>query len=142
VPLDKELEYIQNYVELQKLRLRENVTVEFRPEGNYMDKQIAPLLLLPFVENAFKHGIDYTRDCRILILVSVIGDELLLTVENPKVARQVSEIPEGGGIGMNNIRKRLSLIYPGRHDLLVSENDDTFTVELKLHLNELPDRRR
>jgi hypothetical protein len=142
VPLEKELEYIQNYVELQKLRLRENVTVVFEPEGNYRDHQIAPLLILPFVENAFKHGIDYTKDCNIQIRVMVTGDQLSMQVENPVVEKQASELEEAGGIGMKNIKKRLSLIYPGRHDLQIRENEHTFTVELKLNLHELPDSRR
>jgi LytS/YehU family sensor histidine kinase len=94
------------------------------------------------VENAFKHGIDYTKDCNIQIRVMVTGDQLSMQVENPVVEKQASELEEAGGIGMKNIKKRLSLIYPGRHDLQIRENEHTFTVELKLNLHELPDSRR
>jgi two-component system, LytTR family, sensor kinase len=142
VPLDKELEYIRNYVELQRLRIKDDVIIIYNIEGEYQNKQIEPLLLLPFIENAFKHGIDYTRACEILIHLIVKDDQLKLVVENPLIKKQ-PQLPEAhSGIGLANSRKRLQLLYQEQYKLNVIEENEKFRIELYLNIkkHELPHR--
>lgn len=132
VPLKRELDYIKNYVELQKLRLMDNVTVDYRIEGNYHDKELEPMLLLPFIENAFKHGIDSIKKCYIGITVKITDSFLTLTVENPVVRNVKSSSREQGGIGLVNSQKRLELLYGSNHQLIIFQNDEFYKVELQL----------
>ena len=134
VPLRKELEYISNYVQLQRLRIKEDVEVLYTTEGEFNDIMIEPMILLPFIENAFKHGVDYSQTCRILIAVKVSASALILVVENPLIKKQKSLIDESSGKGLANSRKRLELLYPGQHELTISDKNDTFRIELKLNL--------
>jgi two-component system, LytTR family, sensor kinase len=134
VPLRKELDYISNYVQLQRLRIKEDVEVIYTTEGEFNDIMIEPMLLLPFIENAFKHGIDYSQICKILISVTVSTSNLVLIVENPLIKKQQSIIEESSGKGLANSRKRLELLYPAQHELTISDRDDHFRIELKLNL--------
>jgi two-component system LytT family sensor kinase len=134
VPLRKELEYISNYVQLQRLRIKDEVEVLFTTAGEFNDIMIEPMLLLPFIENAFKHGIDYSQSGKILISVSVSISNLLLVVENPSIKKQKSMIEESSGKGLANSRKRLELLYPDQHELIISDGNDSFRIELKLNL--------
>jgi len=142
VPLQKELDYISNFVELQKLRLHKNVSVVYTIDGIVNDKWIEPMLLLPFVENAFKHGIDYSKPCRITIRIVVIGMKLQMNVENPLVEVNQNTPQEISGIGLINTTKRLDLLYPGKYTLLIDKADkqekgeDKFRVWLSLNLKE------
>lgn len=136
VPLKKELEYIRNYVELQRLRLMANVKVNYTIEGIYNDIMVEPLLFLPFIENAFKHGIDYTRDCEIKIKFVIASDLLLFTVENPLVQQSKKQPSDSSGIGLANTKKRLQLLYPDSHELKVTQTDDYFIVELSLNIRQ------
>ena len=134
VPLRKELDYINNYVQLQRLRIKEDVEVLYTTEGEFNDIMIEPMLLLPFIENAFKHGIDYSRECKILISVSVSPANLVLVVENPLLKKPNSIIEESSGKGLANSRKQLELLYPDQHKLIISDQDNRFKIELKLYL--------
>ncbi len=136
VPLQKELDYINNYVELQKLRFRDDVKITYSIEGETTDIYIEPLLLLPFIENAFKHGIDYSNECFIFIHVQILDNKLQLVVENPLVKKQQVLPAESSGIGLTNSRKRLQLLYPGMHELNITEEDNTFRAELVLKLKQ------
>jgi two-component system, LytTR family, sensor kinase len=133
VPFNNEIEYIKNFVELQKLRLRENVFIDLKIYGNTNDKWIEPLLLLPFIENAFKHGIDYTEDCTIKILISINEDCLLFETEN-QIVKLLNQTwnNKNSGIGLPNSEKRLSLLYPGNHSLNISNENGLFKTILKL----------
>ena len=136
VPLKKELEYIRNYVELQQLRLMSNVKITYQIEGIYSDVMIEPLLFLPFIENAFKHGIDYTKDCEIKIKFAIDSDLLVFTVENPLVQQSKKQAAESSGIGLANTKKRLQLLYGDKYELKVNQKDDHFTIELALKIRE------
>jgi len=142
VPLSKEVEYIVNYIELQQLRLPAEITVDLTTDLGTGDAVIEPLLLLPFVENAFKHGIDPDAGGIIRISITQKDTELVVWVENPLVELKENEKIEGGsGIGMQNTLKRLSLLYPGNHTFEAGPQKDTYRVYLRLKLkdNEMPD---
>jgi two-component system, LytTR family, sensor kinase len=134
VPLRKELEYISNYVQLQRLRIKEEVEVQYTTEGDFNDIMIEPMILLPFIENAFKHGIDYSQKCNININVTVSTSNLLLVVENPSIKKQKLITDESSGKGLTNSRKRLELLYPSQHELVISDGNDRFRIELRLNL--------
>jgi two-component system, LytTR family, sensor kinase len=136
VPLKRELDYISNFVELQRLRLMSNISVVYQIHGDFNNKHIEPLILLPFIENAFKHGIDSTKTCVISIIVVISEIDLLLIVENPIVQPSMKEKEESSGIGLNNSKKRLELIYAQNHQLKISQNNDRYRVELNIKFKE------
>jgi len=135
VPLSKEIEYIGNYIELEKLRLRDNVEIRFIVEGNIAEKLIEPLLLLPFIENAFKHGIDYQEHCIISIRISILDSRLMLCVENPVLPEATRKASEKQGIGRYNTERRLQLLYGEDYKLETTVTKSVFRVELVLNLN-------
>ncbi len=140
VPLDKEIDYLRNYIELEKLRLQQNVRVQFEIEGNISDKLIEPLLLLPFVENAFKHGVHQTKPCCIIIRI-ILNRGLTLYVENPVQVYEDNKHSSNQGFGWQNAEKRLQLLYGKNYKLETDINNDVFKVVLTLNLknNEMPD---
>jgi len=132
--IEKELAYLHDYIEVQKLRRDSNTAIEFSVSGELSGFSIAPLLLIPFVENAFKHLSHYSNKLDIVyIKLERNGQQLLFTVHNSKETntRQTGMIRQGG-IGLKNVRRRLELLYPGKHTLSVEPGIDTFTVQLKL----------
>ena len=134
IPLEKEAEIIRTYIDLQKERLDPGITtVLFSSEGDFGKSEIAPLLLLPFVENCFKHGVG-KQPGKIQIHIGFDGKRLLFTGENPMAIREPAGKGENGGIGLNNVEKRLNLLYAGRHSLLKEEKDGIFRVELSVDL--------
>lgn len=130
VPLDKAVAYIDDYVALQQIRLSDNVKVKYVVRGSREDKQIAPLLLVPFVENTFKHGVSTAEQVEIIIDISINGDNLNLTTIN----RIFNESNDCEGIGLSNTKKRLELLYPKKHSLAISRKDGYFRVSLDLLL--------
>jgi two-component system LytT family sensor kinase len=130
VLLEKEIEYLKSFIELQKLRLRQQDFVEIVIHGNPNGKTIAPMLLIPFVENAFKHSSKNSPLPGIRINLFIEQEQVKFIVTNH--IRKSSEIPgdPSGGIGMHNIQRRLDLLYPGKHSLLITEDQDIFTVKL------------
>ena len=134
VLLTKELKHIDNYIELQKLRLTETVKVRYEVHGNPMNIMIEPLLFCVFVENAFKHGIDYSKNNTISVVLDILENELRLTVSNPLVPRKTIHDRSDSGIGLENIRKRLELLYPGKHELKIAEMEQNYIVELTLKM--------
>jgi LytS/YehU family sensor histidine kinase len=132
IALSQDLEYISNYIDLQLLRLSKNITVQYNVTGPVAGLSIAPLLLITFIENAFKHGISYTTPSEIKIAIAVTGKELSLTVENA-----VTQLNRGsaGGVGLINARRRLDVLYPGRHLLDVVTTDHLYIVKLKIELD-------
>jgi len=130
VMLEKEIEYLQSFIELQKLRLRKQEFVEINIKGSPDGKTIAPMLLIPFVENAFKHGNKSGTNPGIRINLQVEPDRIIFeVVNNMKSNPNPSEDPVGG-IGMQNIQRRLDLLYPGKHSLLITHDKDIFNVKL------------
>lgn len=132
ISLSQDLEYISNYIDLQQLRLSKNITVQYQVTAQVAGLSIAPLLLITFIENAFKHGISYTAPSEIKIAIAVTGPALSLTVENA-----ITRLNRGstGGVGLINARRRLDILYPNRHLLDVVENDHLYIVNLKIALD-------
>jgi len=134
ISLEKEVEIIRTYVELQKERVNPLITqVTLTLEGNFANTNIIPLLLLPLAENCFKHGIG-KEPGKILIYIGFNRKQLLFTTENPIALREKTSEEENGGIGIRNVEKRLNLLYPERHSLHLEEKDGMYKVELKVDL--------
>jgi len=133
VPLEREFDYLENYIELQKLGLSKEVDIKFKIEGDYADKKIRPMLLIPLVENIFKHGISYLHNTNLVILVKISGDRLEIITKNP-VNENGSGINKNEGIGLTNLKKRLHLLYRDKHELNITNENGTFTAHLKLSL--------
>jgi len=138
VPLRKELLQMHNLVELEKLRYGDRLAVTFTSSGNIQNKSLPPLLILPFVENAFKHGISHNiEESFISIDVSIKDMGLILRVENTKTEDVKKDQEYTRGIGLRNVRRRLELIYgPKNYDLQVFDEDDVFMIVLKAPLFE------
>jgi Putative regulator of cell autolysis len=133
VSLEKEVEYITNYISLQQLRLTSNVDLMYHTKGSFTGLQIAPFLLIPFVENSFKYGVNTDGGSVIRIDIAVEGDVLLFKAFNKKVLVRQSDT-ESTSLGIENTRKRLELMYGGKHKLQVLDNKDSFEVTLQLQL--------
>lgn len=133
VPLEKEISYISDYIDLQKMRLSNSITVDYQVNISSQDLQIAPLLLITFIENAFKHGISTEENGIIKINITVAGNQLVMNVQNKKYKMALKE-DESSGIGIENTKRRLALMYPDKHELTIDNNDTGYGVTLKLNL--------
>jgi two-component system, LytTR family, sensor kinase len=132
VLLEKEIEYLKSFIELEKLRIRHKDFVELNITGNTEGRTIAPMLLIPFVENAFKHGSKNVTTPGIRISLSIMPQQIEFEVTN--YVRKYSTVTkdEVGGIGLINIRRRLNLLYPGKHQLEINSDEDKYNVLLIL----------
>lgn len=117
-----EIDYLHNYIEIYKLRFQEQFFVNFHVEGGFTGKRVASLILIPFVENAFKHGILDDEQKPVEIVVNINSDKLFFRVVNHI---RYGDKDSSSGIGLNNIRRRLQLIYPDAHELRIEQEDDT-----------------
>jgi two-component system, LytTR family, sensor kinase len=134
VGLDQEIAHLKDYIAIEELRFADRLDVSFQCTGNQNGKTIAPLLLLPFVENAVKHSLSQeTGRARIRLELSVEGEELVFGVVNSYKEAPVASPHRG--VGLDNVKKRLRLTYPS-HQLTVHTTADTFSVQLKLALDE------
>jgi len=133
VLLEDEINYISNYIELQRLRLDRSVKVEYYSPEDIPVLQIAPMLLIPFVENAFKHGVNSEQKSHIKIELTIHKNEFQLSVVNNKVSVQ-KNISERSGLGIENTKHRLNLIYPSKHLLVINETEKQFLVSLYINL--------
>lgn len=133
VLLEDEINYINNFIELQKLRLDRSVRMEYKTLHNIPALQIAPMLLIPFIENAFKHGVNSEQKSHIKIELAINKSELQLNVINNKVNVQ-KDIIERSGLGIENTRSRLNLIYPSKHLLIINDTEKDFSVSLHINL--------
>jgi len=131
VALKLEIAYLIDYIELQKTRFEGTLHIDLSVNGDPGDKQIVPLLLIPFVENAFKYGVNPEEPSTITIRIDIRDQELMLLVANRKVA-PAQLITDTGGLGIKNTRERLQLVYPGQHILVIKDEDAAFTVSLNL----------
>lgn len=133
VNVEKEIEYLQNYIRLQKLRLAQESTIVFNVERETSSSvKIAPMILIPFVENAFKHGRGADGAVDIDIHIVVREDKILFTVENKIFVEGSKDAVHG--IGIQNVKTRLQLIYGSKHDLVITECKTKYRVDLKLKL--------
>ena len=131
--LEKEINYIKNYIELQKLRLNNIENIYINIHGNTKDKHIEPLLLIDFVENAFKYGTDYKGVAYVKIKIIIEENNLDFWIENKM--QDFQKDPNNSGIGLNNIENRLNLLYPNSHQLTTLESDNNYSIHLKLKLD-------
>lgn len=136
VPLVKEVQYLKSYIELQKLRFGDDARIEtdIRITDEEAQHGIEPMLLIPFVENAFKHGIGWIEDPWILIRLEVTEGRLTFTVKN-KFSDNGKDSKDGNsGIGLANVSSRLKLLYPAQHILSIQKEGNVFATVLTLHL--------
>ncbi|PWU00416.1 MAG: histidine kinase [Bacteroidetes bacterium] len=134
VPLEKEIEYLRSYIDLQQQRFGRNVQVNVAFDVSNDNHYIEPMLLIPFVENAFKHGTGMIEDARIDIDLKTEKNKLLFSVRNKfnNISNNVKD--KTSGIGLANVKRRLNLLYGGKHSLLINKNDDCFRVSLEICL--------
>jgi two-component system, LytTR family, sensor kinase len=135
IPLEKEVEMVKNYIELQNLRTVEKDKINLEIIGEIAGRKIAPLIFLPFVENSFKHGLKgSTKNIFVDIKIEVSGSILNFEIDNSKGKTAATINSKYKGIGIKNVRKRLELIYPNLHSLKISNNENTFKVLLQVQL--------
>lgn len=133
VLLEEELNYINNYVELQKLRLGKNMRLTYKIEGNTIGKKIAPMTLMPFIENAFKYGVTTERSFDIIIIIKSITGYIQLDVTNMKLP--VVKNSGDTGLGIKNTLKRLELVYPSNYTINIDEDGNLYRVSLKINIS-------
>jgi two-component system, LytTR family, sensor kinase len=136
ISIEKEISYLKDYIGLQKLRT-ENCSVQFNIYEGMKSFNIEPLLLIPLVENSFKHLSHFVNGKKneIQIDLSQQSGEMNFQVRNTTEGRQVHEFSNDGGIGLNNVRRRLELLYPQKHKLTISEKEGWFNVQLTIKMN-------
>jgi uncharacterized protein YlzI (FlbEa/FlbD family) len=133
VPLSKEINYIKDYIALQKLRMNEDVNFSFNYKGDEVGKSIAPLIIIPFIENAFKYGLNPDEESEIRIEIAVVEFNLTLISKNKMVVHELSEDLKTE-TGIENTKKRLEFIYPNKHLLEISEIENKFIIRLNINL--------
>ncbi len=133
IPIEKEIKYLQDYMDLQQLRKDDKYAVSFNAAAGVKGFSIEPLLLVPFLENAFKH-LSHFNDKTNFVKVDLFytNGEFTFFSENSKENQPTTETP--GGIGLANVKRRLELLYPGKHELKIEESEDIFSVKLNLQL--------
>ncbi|WP_199118767.1 sensor histidine kinase [Pedobacter sp. ASV28] len=131
VPLHDEIAFIKNYVEVENIRYRAAININFDAQGVDKGGQISPLLLLPFIENAFKHGVEEEeKEGFVKIIICKTEEELTMEVSNSIASRQSNR----GGIGLINVKKRLEILYPQKHMLEIQSNNGVYQVILTLKM--------
>ncbi|RZL98889.1 MAG: histidine kinase, partial [Pedobacter sp.] len=134
VLLSKEIAFLKSYVDLQRIRHDDHVTIEFTVTGQPTDQQLPPLLFIIFIENAFKHGIQATAQASwVNIQLHIQPSTILLSVTNSVPQLKTTTQP---GIGLHNVKKRLAYFYPHHHSLIITPSSHQFTVHLSLDLHE------
>jgi sensor histidine kinase YesM len=133
VSLQKEIDFLENYIDLQRLRSNRQARIEYSKDGSPGGHMIAPLLFLPLVENSFKHGVKGDPHSGFVNISLVIGEkDLELSLENNKGKVDEIEDHEKSGIGLANVKRRLELLYPGKNLLDILDHEDIFKVKLQL----------
>lgn len=134
VTLDREIMYLENYIELQRVRFEDDVQINFKVEGKTDALMIEPMLLIPFVENAFKHGVGLIQEPVIDVFISCQNNDFICKIKN-KIAPESIENKDGSsGIGLKNVKRRLELLYPNQHQFSSERVGEWFVVELDLKL--------
>ncbi|WP_235298364.1 sensor histidine kinase [Portibacter marinus] len=137
VPLRKEVNYLENYLELEKLRQKKNIKIDFLVSGLIKDQKIAPLLFIPFLENSFKHGLsNQLSGGYVKILMKISENDVHFSIDNSKA--ESAPNPNGkksGGIGLVNVKRRLNLLYPDSHELSIKDSPNNYCIDLKIKLN-------
>ncbi len=134
VSVEKEINYIKDYIDLQKLRIQssKDINIDLQITNNSPNLKIAPLILIPFVENAFKHGISIKNKSNININLITDGCKVNFNISNTINKLRLNRNEENSGFGLNNVQKRLELIYPNKHNLDIEQINDVYTVSLTI----------
>ena len=136
VPLEKEVEYVRNYLSLEQLRYGEKADIRFEVKGEITDQVIAPMLFITFVENCFKHGLAKVfGNGYVHIVLLIEGQQVRFHLENARPQYAAEDANEAGGIGLLNAERRLELLYPDRHELTRLAEPKAYSVDLYLNLN-------
>lgn len=135
VPIEKELEYIQNYISLEKLRFKNENFLNFTIDGNSKELSIAPMLFIPFVENAFKHSVDSDIDDGITICFTFRKNTITFICENIVDLSEIDK-DKSHGIGLSTVKKRLEILFPNKHNLNIIKENTYFKVRLDLSFDE------
>jgi LytS/YehU family sensor histidine kinase len=133
--LSNEIELITSYIDLMKLRLEESFNLRVKIPDEYEDFRIPPLLFIPFIENAFKHGVSFREDSFIDIYMTTTDNTIIFRCLNSISGSATETGLESSGIGLNNVRKRLDLLFPGKYDLQLNKTESTFEVLLKIQVS-------
>lgn len=133
VELEKEIKYIKNFIALQRMRFNSSLTVDFLVEGSTSGLRICPLILIPFIENAFKYGVSSAEPSTVRINISIQDKTLEMVVEN-KVFKSMNDGISSFGVGISNARRRLELMYSKKFELNIQESDNHFKVALSIGL--------
>jgi sensor histidine kinase YesM len=134
IPIEKEINYIKSYVAMQQMRKDENYKISLSESDDLKGFSICPLLLIPFVENAFKHVSHFSRQNEIRIGLSRNANDFIFSVYNTREGQKVNGVHRG--IGLANVKRRLELIYQDRHELVIEDHADSFEVKLALRISE------
>ena len=137
VPLLKEIEFLKNYVDIQSVRFNKEIKISFQSQGINETAYIEPMLLLPFIENIFKHGLQEEAGKGFAeIIICLEGNELMLEARNSKPGAPVAikEAREKDGIGLDNVQQRLELLYKGKYHLVIDETEKQYEIILNLQL--------
>ena len=137
VSLKKETDYLQSYIDLQRQRIGNKVQLKVRMEPGDNEYTIAPMLLIPFIENAFKHGTSAINTPVIDIELYTSSNMLYFKVANTFVKNRDEIKDKTSGIGLQNVKRRLNLLYNNRHSLLINDIDNWYTVSLQINLQQL-----
>jgi hypothetical protein len=132
VPIQSEIDFLNDYIELQKVRLTDNVALNVNINGTITNQKVAPLLFIPFVENAFKYGVSTVENSFIHINLNIKENSIVFSVENSIAANAGNTLTETTGIGIKNVERRLALLYPDMHKLTIEKEKNTFRVTLTL----------
>jgi two-component system, LytTR family, sensor histidine kinase AlgZ len=139
VLLSKEIEYMQSYISLERLRLNDQIPIKFDISGNTENVWITPLIFITFLENAFKHGVSNNNpNAWVNIMIQLKGNECIYTVKNSKL-KSAAGSTEKSGIGLQNVQRRLALSYPGQYKIKIEDNPDVYFVQLNLTLSGKPE---
>ncbi|MCE7993596.1 MAG: histidine kinase [Roseivirga sp.] len=136
ISLDREIGYIHDYIDFQRLRIanNDNISLDIDIKDNDCHNQIAPMLLIPMIENAFKHGISMKEPSWIKVMLSCNQQEISLQIENSLHNKSTSTLEESG-IGLENVRKRLDILYPEKHIFKLTQTPETFSADIKVTLS-------
>lgn len=130
--MSHELDFMNNYIDLMKLRISPRVELQIDFPKEFTDFSVPPLLFVPFVENAFKHGVSYREHSFIHIRMKIEGRRIHFDTENSRGKNPQEEDMQHSGIGLENVKKRLNLLFAGKHELKISASDTTFKVDLTI----------
>jgi len=136
ISLNDELNLIGKYISFTSLRLHHKDIIKLHITGDVTNQNIVPLILAPFIENAIKHGLDtHSRQKPVFVSISIAGHYLVFSCSNSKLNDKLMQVKNPDGIGLKNVKRRLAICYPGRHELEIMDNSELFTVNLKLKLS-------